>query len=98
MNKKKVILFMTTMYTGGIENALIELLNKLDYEKYDVTLFLENKKGELLPKINKNVKIYNYNLSYSKNVIYRKIVNGDTYTLMVLDYKNNIDLELYVEK
>ena len=47
MNKKKVILFMTTMYTGGIENALIELLNKLDYEKYDVTLFLENKKGEV---------------------------------------------------
>ena len=45
MNKKKVILFMTTMYTGGIENALIELLNKLDYEKYDVTLFLENKKA-----------------------------------------------------
>ena len=77
MHKKKVILFMTTMYTGGIENALIELLNKLDYEKYDVTLFLENKKGELLSKINKNVKIYNYNLSYSKNVIYRKIVNGD---------------------
>ena len=53
MHKKKVILFMTTMYTGGIENALIELLNKLDYEKYDVTLFLENKKGELLHKINK---------------------------------------------
>ena len=51
MHKKKVILFMTTMYTGGIENALIELLNKLDYEKYDVTLFLENKKGELLPGI-----------------------------------------------
>ena len=47
MNKKKVILFMTTMYTGGIENALIELLNKLDYEKYDVTLFLENKKDTL---------------------------------------------------
>ena len=57
MNKKKVILFMTTMYTGGIENALIELLNKLDYEKYDVTLFLENKKGELIPKINKNVNL-----------------------------------------
>ena len=28
MHKKKVILFMTTMYTGGIENALIELLKK----------------------------------------------------------------------
>ena len=33
-----------------------------------------------------------------KDGVYRKIVNGDTYTLMVLDYKNNIELELYVEK
>lgn len=33
-----------------------------------------------------------------KDGIYRKIVNGDTYTLIVLDHKNNIELELYVEK
>ena len=71
MHKKKVILFMTTMYTGGIENALIELLNKLDYEKYDVTLFLENKKGELLSKINKNVKIYNYNKKNEEQLLWK---------------------------
>ena len=94
MHKKKVILFMTTMYTGGIENALIELLNKLDYEKYDVTLFLENKKGELLSKINKNVKIYNYNLSYSKNVIYRKIVNGFKRFKFILLHKDKYDCSI----
>ena len=94
MNKKKVILFMTTMYTGGIENALIELLNKLDYEKYDVTLFLENKKGELLPKINKNVKIYNYNLSHSKNVIYRKIVNGFKRLKFIFLHKDKYDCSI----
>ena len=81
MNKKKVILFMTTMYTGGIENALIELLNKLDYEKYDVTLFLENKKGELLPKIN-------------KNVIYRKIVNGFKRLKFILLHKDKYDCSI----
>ena len=30
--------------------------------------------------------------------VYKKIVNGDTYTLIVLDHKNNLELELYVEK
>ena len=33
-----------------------------------------------------------------KDGVYRKIVNGDTYTLIVLDHKDNIELELYVEK
>lgn len=93
-NKKKVILFMTTMYTGGIENALIEFLNKLDYEKCDVTLFLENKEGELLTKINKNVKIYNYNLSYSKNIICRKLVNGFKRLKFILLHKNKYDCSI----
>lgn len=61
---------------GGIEKALIELLNNINYNKYDVTLLLEKKEGELLNKINKNVKIYNYNICNSKNVLYRKVING----------------------
>lgn len=28
------------MVVGGIEKALISMLNKFDYNKYDVTLFL----------------------------------------------------------
>lgn len=76
MKKKKIIFFAYNLCIGGIEKALITLLDKLDYSKYDVTLFLEKKEGELLSKLNKNVKIYNYNICDSKNVIYRKIRNG----------------------
>ena len=57
-------------------------------------LFLENKKGELLPKINKNVKIYNYNLSHSKNVIYRKIVNGFKRLKFILLHKDKYDCSI----
>jgi glycosyltransferase involved in cell wall biosynthesis len=82
------------MYTGGIETSLIELLNKINYEKYDVTLFLEEKKGELLSKINQNVKIYNYNLSNSKHVIIRKIKNGFNRLKFLLFNKNKYDFSI----
>lgn len=74
--KKKIVFFMTTMHIGGIEKALIELLNNIDYERYDVTLFLEKDEGELLDFINKKVHVKNYNICESKFVLYRKIMNG----------------------
>ncbi len=76
LKKKKIIFLSYSLCIGGIEKALVELLNRLDYSKYDVTLLLEKKEGELLNKINNNVKIYNYNICNSKNIIYRKIRNG----------------------
>lgn len=76
MKKKKIIFLSYSLCIGGIEKALVALLNRLDYSKYDVTLLLEKKEGEFLPKLNKNVKLYNYNICDSKNVIYRKIRNG----------------------
>lgn len=76
MKKKKIIFLSYSLCIGGIEKALITLLNRLDYSKYDVTLLLEKKEGEFLHKLNKNIKLYNYNICDSKNVIYRKIRNG----------------------
>ncbi|MBP3635678.1 MAG: glycosyltransferase [Bacilli bacterium] len=75
MEKKKILFLSCTLCIGGIETALINLLNNIDYNKYDVTLLLEKKEGELLDKVNKNVKLYNYNICTSRNVIYRKIIN-----------------------
>ena len=74
--KKKIIFMSYSLCIGGIEKALINLLNKLDYSKYDVTLLLEKKEGELLNKLNSNVKIYDYDICRSKNIIYRKFRNG----------------------
>lgn len=36
--KKKVILVTNALWVGGIETALINLLNYIDYDKFDVTL------------------------------------------------------------
>lgn len=76
LKKKKIIFMSYSLCIGGIEKALIELLDRLDYSKYDVTLLLEKKEGEFLSKLNPNVKLYNYDVCNSKNVIYRKIRNG----------------------
>ena len=43
--KKKLIFIANSLEIGGIENALINLLNKIDYSKYDVTLVLEKRKA-----------------------------------------------------
>ena len=57
-NKKKNLLFTAVnLEIGGIETALQNLLNNINYDKYNVDLVLENKKGILLSKINKNVKV-----------------------------------------
>lgn len=76
LKKKKIIFMSYSLCIGGIEKALIELLNRLDYSKYDVTLLLEKKEGEFLSSLNKNIKLYNYDTCTSKNVIYRKLKNG----------------------
>lgn len=75
MKKKKIIVLSCTLCVGGIEKALIEFLNNIDYEKFDVTLFLEKYEGELKNEINKNVHIYNYNISNCKIVFIRKLKN-----------------------
>ena len=45
---KKVLFASNNLNIGGMEKSLVSLLNAFDFDKYDVTLLLENKKGSLL--------------------------------------------------
>ena len=38
--KKKILFMSEALWIGGIETALVNLLNRMDYEKYEVTLLL----------------------------------------------------------
>lgn len=38
--KKKILFVSEALWIGGIETALVNLLNRIDYEKYEVTLLL----------------------------------------------------------
>ena len=54
---KKILFVTRQMEMGGVEVSLINLLNIIDYSKYDVTLLLEKAQGPLLERIPSQVHI-----------------------------------------
>lgn len=62
-NKKKILFINGHMNVGGIEKSLLDLLNHINYEKYDISLLLLEDLGDYVPLINKNIKILFYDTS-----------------------------------
>ena len=89
--KKNIIFCAYNLDVGGIETALVSLLNNLDYQKYNIYLFLVKKKGIFLDRIPKQVKIITFNICESKNVIFRKAINFFKLQYFKLKYKNKFD-------
>ena len=85
-DKKDLLFADKSMITGGIEKAQLNLLNNIDYKKYNVTVILEEKTGELLDKINNNVKVIELKVSDNNNMIIRKIIN--TYRKLIFKIFN----------
>ena len=54
---KKICFVAEYMFCGGTEKSMISLLNVLDKNKYDITLLLLKKKGELISEIPSHVKV-----------------------------------------
>lgn len=87
--KKDLLFANNSMIIGGIEKAQVNLLNSIDYKKYNVTLILENKEGELLNKINDNVIIKEIKVNNNKNIIIRKLVNATRKLVFkIFNYQN----------
>ena len=75
--KKKDLLFAANnLDLGGIEKALLTLVNRIDYSKYNVTIILEEKKGLFLNRVNEEVTIKELKVSDNKDVIIRKLTNA----------------------
>ena len=45
------------MELGGVERSLLGLLDSIDYDRYDVDLFLMRHSGELMPYLNPKAKL-----------------------------------------
>lgn len=71
---KKIIFFSYDMNIGGMEKALVLLLNRL-VEEYDVSLVLESKKGDLLTQLDQRIHTSEYKVSNCRFVPFRKVVN-----------------------
>ena len=56
-NKIKILFRNRSMELGGVEAVLLNILDYLDYDKFEVVLLLNYKQGEFLNRIPKEVKI-----------------------------------------
>lgn len=88
---KKLLFAAHSLDVGGIEKALVTLVNQLASMSYNITLCLEKKEGIFLQDLNKNIKILTYCPSNNKNVFIRKIVNLFKRVKFILKYKNKYD-------
>ena len=88
-DKKDLLFTSYSLGVGGIESALINLLDRINYDKYNVCLVLEKKEGAFLSRINKNVVVKEFRVSENKNVILRKLINYTKRIMFtILNYKN----------
>ena len=92
---KKILFAAYSLDIGGIETALLTLINHLEKkEKYDITLVLEKKEGIFLEKLSDKVKVVEYTPNNNKNVIIRKIRNAIKRLDFILKYRNQFDFSI----
>lgn len=91
MKKKKIIFLSYNLDIGGIERAILNYIKQLDKNQYDVYLMLERKEGIYLKEVPDSVKIINFNICTSKNIIYRKTINAFKLFYYSLKYYNKFD-------
>lgn len=88
---KKLLFAAHSLGLGGIETALITLLEELVKKEYEITLVLEKKEGIFLDTLNPKIKVIEYSPSNNKIVPIRKFINLFKQLKFKLKYKNKFD-------
>lgn len=95
IDKKKILFAAYSLDVGGIETALVTLINYLSKtDRYDITLVLEKKEGIFLKQLDKKVKIVTYTPNNNKNIFVRKVVNLCKRVKFSIKYKNKFDFAI----
>lgn len=92
--KKKLLFFNFDLSGGGAEKVLVNLLNKIDSNKYDITLLLMFPVGQNLKNVNENIKIkyvFRYPIRgistflklFSPNFLYKYCLKGERYDVEI---------------
>lgn len=69
MNKKKLLIVAHHLTIGGVQKSLISALKAIDYDKYDVTLYLRKNRTDLLSLVDERVNVI---INDDKHHYYRK--------------------------
>lgn len=57
INKKTILIVSGSLNIGGVEKAIVSLLNMVPQDEYDITLMLIRKEGDFLKYLPDNIKI-----------------------------------------
>ena len=88
---KKLLFAAYSLDVGGIEKALVTLLNELQKKEYEITLVLEQKEGIFLKELNPKIQVVTYTPNNDTNILKRKIINLLQQIKFSLKYKNKFD-------
>ena len=69
MNKKSLLIVIPHLTIGGVQKTLVSALKALDYDKYEVSLYLRKNRTDLLEYIDKRVNVI---INTDPNHYYRK--------------------------
>lgn len=69
MDKKKLLIVMPHLTIGGVQKSLISASKAIDYDEYNVTLYLRKNRTDLLPFVDKHIKVI---VNIDSNKYYRK--------------------------
>ena len=87
--KKDLLFAIRNLELGGIEVAQINLIKEINQKKYNVTVVLEENKGELLEKIDPSVHLKVCKVSNYPNKMIRKMINATRKLFFkILNYLN----------
>lgn len=88
---KKLLFAAVDMNVGGIETALLTLLNYLADKNYKLTLALERKQGIFLKDLNTKINVIEYKPASIRFLPIRKFINSIKRLKFIIKYKNKFD-------
>ena len=91
---KKILICANTLCIGGIEKSLINLLKNIDKSQFKIDLMLEERSGELIKEVPKNINILEYKVYNLKNKFIQKLLNFLNQIKWTLKYKNKYDTSI----
>ncbi len=93
MKRKKILFTLPNLLGGGAERVVVNIINQLDIEYFDVYLLLINNDGNLHSSITSKIKIINLNVTrtrYSLFKIINKINSINPHIVFSTTYRMNI--------